>query len=135
MFYFLTTVVALTTVPRATANFTTSRWAWAIVLVNVLAAANAPRAVYLKRDLQAFVSSAVTIVCLVVLFGIALFPNLVADRMDQARSVTLANGSSSEGTLKVMLTVVLIGMPFVLAYTTIIYWLFRGRVKITKDSY
>lgn len=133
--YFLTTVVALTTVPRATANFVASPWAWAVVVVNVLAAANAPRAAYRNRDLQAFASSAVTIVCLVVLFGIAQFPNLVAGRPDPSRSVTIATGASSDGTLKVMLTVVLIGMPFVLAYTGIIYWLFRGRVKVTKDSY
>jgi len=28
-----------------------------------------------------------------------------------------------------------LGMPFVLAYTATIYWVFRGKVKITPASY
>jgi cytochrome d ubiquinol oxidase subunit II len=31
--------------------------------------------------------------------------------------------------------IALIGMPLVLAYTTSIYWIFRGKVKLDASSY
>jgi cytochrome bd-type quinol oxidase subunit 2 len=34
-----------------------------------------------------------------------------------------------------MLIVALIGMPFVIAYTSIIYWVFRHRVTIGEPGY
>jgi cytochrome d ubiquinol oxidase subunit II len=34
-----------------------------------------------------------------------------------------------------MLTMALIGVPFVLAYTASIYWIFRGKVKLDASSY
>ena len=34
-----------------------------------------------------------------------------------------------------MLVIALIGIPFVLAYTIGIYWIFRGKVKLDSMSY
>jgi cytochrome d ubiquinol oxidase subunit II len=34
-----------------------------------------------------------------------------------------------------MLTIALIGVPPVLAYTVSIYWIFRGKVKLNPMSY
>lgn len=34
-----------------------------------------------------------------------------------------------------MALIALIGTPFVLTYTIIVYWSFRGRVKLDKHSY
>jgi len=34
-----------------------------------------------------------------------------------------------------MLTIAIIGVPIVLAYTVSIYWIFRGKVKIESHSY
>jgi cytochrome d ubiquinol oxidase subunit II len=34
-----------------------------------------------------------------------------------------------------MLVIALIGMPMVIAYTVSIYWIFRGKVKISSTSY
>ena len=35
----------------------------------------------------------------------------------------------------ILVTIALIGMPLVIAYTAGIYWVFRGKVKLTKTSY
>ena len=35
---------------------------------------------------------------------------------------------------RIMLVIAMIGMPFVLAYTGIIYWTFRGRVRTESAS-
>jgi cytochrome d ubiquinol oxidase subunit II len=125
----------LVAVPRATANFARFPWAAAIVVANVLAVANIPRTVLQNKPMQAFLSSALTIVCLVSLFGLALFPNLVTASNQPTNSLTVYNAASSEGTLWTMFVIALIGMPFVLTYTTAVYWTFRGRVEIGEHSY
>ena len=66
---------------------------------------------------------------------LALYPNLIVSSLDPAWSLTLFNASSSEKTLKIMTWIALLGMPFVLSYTAIIYWVFRGKVELGKFSY
>ncbi|MBC7926793.1 MAG: cytochrome d ubiquinol oxidase subunit II [Bryobacteraceae bacterium] len=133
--YVLGSIYTVAAVPRSTMNFEKYPWAAVIVVLNVLAVANIPRSVFRNRPIQAFASSAVTIICLVSLFGIALFPNLVTARNAPSNSLTIYNASSSEGTLWIMLFIVVIGMPFVLAYTAAVYWTFRGRVELGEHSY
>ncbi len=133
--YMLVTVVTLVTVPDATRNFTRLPWAWAVVVLNILAVANIPRAIYKGKPLGAFVSSSCTIAALVFLFGVALFPNLLVSSSDPAWSLTITNAASSEKTLRIMRTIAFLGMPFVAAYTAVVYWVFRGKVELGKFSY
>jgi cytochrome d ubiquinol oxidase subunit II len=133
--YMLTTMYTLAFVPRATVNF--ERWPWAavVVMANVLAVANIPRALHWGRPGEAFASSCVVIATLVMLLGLALYPNLVTASNDPALSVTIFTAASSVKTLTIMLIIAVIGMPFVLTYTGIIYWTFRGKVRIDEHSY
>jgi cytochrome d ubiquinol oxidase subunit II len=133
--YLFTTIVTLIRVPRAIANFESMPWLWAFVAANVLALANIPRCLYLRRPGQAFVSSAAAIVTLVALFGAALYPNLIVSSLNPAWSLTLANSSSSEKTLHIMALFAALGLPFVVAYTGVVYWVFRGKVQLGKLSY
>lgn len=133
--YMFTTIFTLAKIPRAIQNFERWPWAWAVVVANVLAIANIPRAIYLGRPFYAFLSSCATIVALIGLFGGALFPNLVVSSGDPANSLTIYNAASSQKTLGIMLTIAVVGMPFVLAYTAVIYWTFRGKVQLGKLSY
>ena len=52
-----------------------------------------------------------------------------------ANSLTIYNGSSTDKTLRFMLIVALIGVPIVLSYTIGIYYVFRGKVRISEGSY
>jgi cytochrome d ubiquinol oxidase subunit II len=133
--YMLTTMYTLAMVPRATANFAHWPWAALVVVANVLAVANIPRALHWGRPGEAFVSSCAVIATLIMLFGLALFPNLVTASNEAANSVTVFAAASSSKTLTIMLVIALIGMPFVLAYTGIIYWTFRGKVRLDDHSY
>ena len=133
--FMLATIYTVAMVPRATANFERFPWLAGIVVVAVLAVANIPRALYWDRPGQAFVSSSVTILSLTMLFGAALFPNLVTASNDPAFSVTIFNAASSAKTLGIMLLIAVIGMPFVLTYSGIIYWTFRGKVRLGEHSY
>lgn len=133
--YVLGTVATLLHVPQATSNFERFPWALAVVVVNVLALANIPRAMHAGKPLQAFASSAITIVALVTLLGLALWPDIVAASNDPARCITVYRAASSPKTLGIMLVIAAVGMPFVLAYTAIVYWTFRGRVKQDGHGY
>jgi len=64
----------------------------------------------------------------------ALFPNLVVSSSEHA-SLTIHNAASSESTLGLMAIIAAIGVPFVASYTAIVYWVFRGKVKLGKFSY
>lgn len=133
--YMLVTILTLVTVPHATAHFHAHPWVWGIVVVNVLAIANVPRAVYRDRPAEALLSSSLTIVALVALFGVAQFPNLLLSSLDPAFTLTAYNAASSQKTLGIMQLIAFIGMPFVLAYTGLIYWVFRGKVRLGEHSY
>lgn len=132
----LTTIATLIFVPQATPNFEHAPWVGLIVVLNVLAIANIPRATTVGKMGQAFVSSCVVIACQVFLVGMALFPNLVTASnagSDRVVSLTIYNAASSENTLGIMLLIALIGMPMVISYTAIVYWTFRGKAKV--DGY
>jgi cytochrome d ubiquinol oxidase subunit II len=136
--YLFTTIYALVNVPIATANFRNYPWAWVVVLLNVLAIANIPRAIYLNRAGYAFFSSCASIAAFVFLFGVALYPNLLVSTLSTPEAnynIDIVNSASSPLTLKIMAYIALLGMPFVLTYTAIIYWTFRGKVEIGKFSY
>ena len=49
--------------------------------------------------------------------------------------LNIRNAASSSKTLAIMLTIALIGVPVVFAYTVSIYWIFRGKVKLDRMSY
>jgi cytochrome d ubiquinol oxidase subunit II len=133
--YMLTTIVTLVWIPSATANFIKWPLAWVVVLLNVLAIANIPRAIHLNRPGYAFISSTCTFAALTFLFGIAMYPNLLVSSDDPSYNLNIYNAASSQQTLGIMLIIAMMGLPFVLSYTAIIYWIFRGKVRAGKFDY
>lgn len=133
--YLLTTIYTLMRLPQATENFERMPWAFAVVVLNVLAVANIPRASYGKRPAQAFLSSVATIFALVFLMAVAIWPDLITASNDPANSLTVYRAASSEKTLGIMLTIAMIGIPFVLGYTAAIYWTFRGAADVGEEGY
>ena len=133
--YLVLSAWTLIALPDSMANFTRHPWLWVVPVLNVLAIANVPRAIYYGRPFDAFLSSSSVIAAFTCLFGVALFPNLIVSNEDAAYSLTVTRAASSEKTLEIMRVVAALGMPFVLAYTATVYWVFRGKVRITPASY
>lgn len=133
--YMLTTIMTLVLEPHATRNFKEYPISWVVVVLNVLAIANIPRAIYLNKPLYAFISSSCSIAAFTFLFGVALFPNLLVSNLNHDWNLNIFNSSSSHATLTVMAIIAAIGMPFVLTYTSVIYWVFRGKVKVEQLTY
>lgn len=84
----------------------------------------------------AFVCSGVAIAGMIGLAATSLFPRLVPASNDLSKlSLTAYAHSSSPGTLKVMFIIALVGMPIVIAYTAVVYHIFKGKVVLTEESY
>lgn len=133
--YAITTMATLLYVPHMAARVRANPWLFSIALVNMLAIANIPREIHRRREWRAFLSSCLSMIALMGLFGLEMYPNLIFSNPDPANSLTIINAASSQKTLGIMLTIALIGVPVVLAYTVSIYWIFRGKVKIDRMSY
>lgn len=83
------------------------------------------------RDSGAFFGSALGIVGLVALWAVGNFPDLVPG-LDAGPGLSAYSSSSSDLSLTVMLVVALIGVPVVLAYTILVYRVFRGRIATER---
>lgn len=133
--YVIVTLATLLYIPHITEAFRREPWFFAIVVPVVLAIANIPREVNRGKEFYAFLSSCAAMAGLMAIFGVGSYPNLVFSNPLPEHSLTAFNAASSQKTLGIMLTIALIGVPVVLAYTASIYWIFRGKVKLDKTSY
>jgi cytochrome bd ubiquinol oxidase subunit II len=130
-----TTMATLLYVQHMADRVRENPWLFSIVLVNMLAIANIPRAFHLNQDRRAFLSSCVAMITLMLLFGLNLYPNLVYSLPNPENSLNIYNAASSHKTLGIMLIIAVIGVPIVIAYTICVYWIFRGKVKLDRMSY
>ncbi len=133
--YVTTTMFTLIYVPHMTEHFKSAPLLFIVAVLNMLAIANIPREIHLKKYFLAFLSSCASIAALLTLFALGLFPDIVISNPNPEYSLTIYNSASSQKTLGIMLTMAIIGIPFVLTYTISIYWVFRGKVKLTPMSY
>jgi cytochrome d ubiquinol oxidase subunit II len=83
---------------------------------------------------RAFLSSSLSIAAIWGLVGCGLFPRLVPALGAPDLSLTLANASSGDLTLKAMLVIALLGMPLVIGYTIWVYRAFKGKVDLGHES-
>jgi cytochrome d ubiquinol oxidase subunit II len=113
------------------------RW-WVLgplLLLSLLFTLNIWRETGRGREGWAFLSSCLAILTLMLLVGAAIYPNIVFSTPQIAHSLNIYNGASTAKTLRFMFYVALLGVPLVLAYTICIYYVFRGKVKLTEESY
>ncbi len=108
---------------------------WVCFLLLIGAEYALPVSLKERRFGRAFLASSVSIAAQIGLAAVALFPRLVPARPDLARSLTIYNAASTPRTLTTMLVIALIGMPFVVAYTAVIYRVFKGKTVLDEHSY
>jgi len=87
------------------------------------------------REALALAASGATIALLLIAVGAGLYPNLLISTTDPANSMTTTNAASADNTLTILLIVAIIGIPFVIAYTSGVYYIFRGKVRLSHESY
>ncbi|MGD9579956.1 MAG: cytochrome d ubiquinol oxidase subunit II [Vampirovibrionia bacterium] len=87
-----------------------------------------------KEYWKAWSMSCLTIVNIVLTGLVGIYPSLLPSSINNAFDLTIFNSSSSPLTLKIMLGVVLVFLPFILAYQTWAYILFKDKVKENPDK-
>ena len=108
---------------------------WIVFIVLLAAVFTIPVMVKAEKFGRAFLASSVTIGCMIGLMAISLYDRFVPSSIDLAYSLTIYNASSTQRTLFTMLIIAIIGMPFVIGYTIIIYRVFKGKVVLDEHSY
>jgi cytochrome d ubiquinol oxidase subunit II len=106
-----------------------------VMALDVLVVMNIPREIHLGREFNAFLSSCLGMILLMATFGFTYYPYMVLSLPEQQNSLTVVNAASSESTMKTMLIIAAIGVPLVLSYTICIYYIFRGKTKLTAHNY
>ena len=107
---------------------------WIPLLLAALALVGVALMARAGREGMAFTFSSLAIVMAgVQMFG-GLFPHVMIARNDAAHSLTVANASSTPGTLTVMLIAVIVLMPIVLVYQAWSYKVFSYRIDGTRQA-
>jgi cytochrome d ubiquinol oxidase subunit II len=107
----------------------------AIFVVGLLVTLNILREIRRRSPGRAFVSSCAALVLHLGLFGAAAYPTLAFSTPNHAYDLNIYNSASTERTLGFMFVVAIIGVPVVLTYTITVYYVFRGKVVLTEESY
>lgn len=120
-------------------NFQAQALLWLVPAVAVAAALIAALTAA-RRPGLAFIASTLTQAGTLLTAGIALFPFLMPSSTHPSESLTVWDASSSARTLGIMLIAVIVFLPIVLAYTTWVYRVLRGRITVPgpdgpSDSY
>jgi cytochrome bd ubiquinol oxidase subunit II len=111
-------------------------WLHVIPFVSFAAIVNIPLQIRKQNNGRAFILSSISIMSLLSLFAIGTYPQIIRSCVDpDQNSLFVSNSASSDLTLKVLLTIVAIGIPLVFGYGIYIYHTFKGKVKLTKMSY
>ena len=110
-------------------NFNTTPVLWTIPALGVLL----PLLTMLTSRLEkgALVFSSLTLACIILTAGIAMFPFVMPSSTMLNASLTMWDATSSHMTLNLMTYVACVFVPIVLAYTIWCYWKMFGR--ITKE--
>ncbi|UCC75158.1 MAG: cytochrome d ubiquinol oxidase subunit II [Gemmatimonadota bacterium] len=133
--YAVASLAAVFTAPHAFQGVIGNPLFWILLALFVAAAVSVPMNSRRGRDGRAFVASSLTIVSLIGLAAVGMFPRVVASSIDLANSLTIYNAASTPRTQTAMLIIALIGMPIVLAYTAYVYKVFKGKVVLDEASY
>jgi cytochrome d ubiquinol oxidase subunit II len=87
------------------------------------------------EDFRAFLASSAMIALLLISGGIGIYPNLIISTINPDYDLTIFNSASADNTLVICLIFAIIGIPFVLAYTTGVYYIFRGKTVVDTHGY
>lgn len=133
--YFVLSAATLFLAPGMAEKMRAEPWLAILPVIALLAILNTPRMMVKGKEAYGFLNSCIAIGALMGLFGLGTYPNLVTSSTDPSYSLTIRNASATEPTLTTMMTIALMGMPFVIAYTIIIYRVFRGKVNVAHMHY
>ncbi|MCC3717355.1 cytochrome d ubiquinol oxidase subunit II [Rouxiella badensis] len=109
-------------------NFNRMPALWAIPALGVILPLLTLLLSRLNKGAWAFLTSSLTIACVILTTGITMFPFVMPSSIEPSASLTMWDATSSLLTLKVMTVVACIFVPIVLIYTSWAYYKMFGRL-------
>jgi cytochrome d ubiquinol oxidase subunit II len=113
-------------------NFNNTPILWAIPALGVALPVLTILSARLEKTALAFIFSSLTLACIILTAGIAMFPFVMPSSIMMNASLTMWDATSSQMTLNLMTFVALVFVPLILIYTSWCYWKMFGR--ITKEQ-
>ncbi|MCH9632100.1 MAG: Cytochrome bd-I ubiquinol oxidase subunit 2 [Chlamydiae bacterium] len=121
--------------PHMTYIFRQKSWMLSFAGVGILLTLFIIRDVFIGHMGRAFIWSSGVVLVLFSLCALGKFPTLIHSSINSCNDLTIYNARSSQKTLTVLFYIVVIGVPFVLAYSIWLYRSFRGKVVVDSHSY
>ncbi len=110
------------------ANYAAWPWLWAAPVAGLMGALLSWLGLRLRHEWLALLASSLSIAGIVLSVGASMFPFLLPSSIDPRFSLTLWDASSSHLTLFIMLVSTAIFLPLIIAYTSWVYSVLRGKV-------
>ena len=110
------------------ANFKAQPVLWLLPALGLLLPLIAAVGMRARREWLTLLASGLAIACIILTVGAAMFPMILPSSVDPRFSLTVWDSSSSHVTLFIMLVCTIIFLPIILAYTTWVYSILRGKV-------
>jgi cytochrome bd ubiquinol oxidase subunit II len=109
-------------------NYAAHPWLYVVPALGVAGALLAWLAMRARKSLAALLCSGLSIAGIILSVGVSMFPFILPSSIDPRASLTVWDSSSSHLTLFIMLVCVAIFLPLILAYTSWVYAVLRGKV-------
>ncbi|MDM0069356.1 cytochrome d ubiquinol oxidase subunit II [Variovorax sp. J31P207] len=116
------------------ANYEAHPWLYVVPGLGLAGALVALLGLRMRAELMTFVASALSIAGIILSVGVSMFPFILPSTIDPRASLTVFDSSSSHLTLFVMLVVTAIFIPIIVAYTSWVYSVLRGKVDAAAIS-
>lgn len=110
------------------ANYAAAPILWIVPALGIAGFVLAALFLATRKEILALLSSGLGIAGIILSVGVSMFPFILPSSLDPKASMSVWDSSSSHMTLFVMLGVVVIFLPIVLAYTSWVYSVMRGKV-------
>ncbi len=122
----------ITTVGAWGANYTSYPLLWSMPFATYVFALLTTICIRIHKLGVAFITSGLCLASIIATVGISIFPFILPSTTHPNSSLTVWDASSSKATLNIMLIATLIFVPIVIAYTSWVYRVLRGKVTATS---
>lgn len=112
------------------ANYNTYPWLWSVPLFAIIGSGLIVVLSAKRYCGLAFFTSSMVVICVVLTAAGSMFPLMVPSSISSTSSLTVWDASASNYTLQLLFFATALMMPIVMAYTTWVYRVLRGKITV-----
>ncbi|MDM0002887.1 cytochrome d ubiquinol oxidase subunit II [Variovorax sp. J22P240] len=109
-------------------NYAAYPWLYVVPALGLGGALVALLGLRMRAEMLTLMASGLSIAGIILSVGVSMFPFILPSSIDPRASLTVFDSSSSHLTLFIMLVVTAIFIPIIVAYTSWVYYVLRGKV-------